>query len=240
MLIVIGWVLWIGPLGVFALAFAVGAKAGASAVGALLHYIIAVTSVGATVWLLAYFVARFAGGIPLGRFARAVAPAQAVAVSTQSSLACLPAMLSSAERLGIPVRVGGVVLPLAVALFRATGPAVNLSVALYIAHWFHIELSPLQIAAGVATAAITTMGAVSLPGQVSFIASIGPIAMAMGVPVEPLALLIAVEPMPDIMRTVANVTMDVSVTTVAARGMEEVEGSASDRAPLHVSDGEQG
>ena len=221
MLVVIGWVLWIGPLGVFALAFVVGARAGSSAVGALLHYVIVVTSVGTVVWLLAYAVARIGGRIPLVRFARAVAPVQAVAVSTQSSLACLPAMLSATERLGIPVRVGGVVLPLAVALFRATGPAVNLAVALYVAHWFRIELGPIAIAAGIATAAITTMGAVSLPGQVSFITSIAPIAMAMGVPFEPLALLVAVEPIPDIMRTVGNATMDVAVTTVAARDAME-------------------
>jgi Na+/H+-dicarboxylate symporter len=59
---------------------------------------------------------------------------------------------------------------------------------------------------------------VSLPGQVSFITSIAPIALVMGVPVEPLALLIAVEMMPDVVRTVGNVTMDVAVTKVAARG----------------------
>jgi len=221
MLVIIGWVLWIGPLGVFALAFVVGARAGSSAVGALLHYVIAVTIVGSIVWLLAYPVARIGGRVPLSRFARALAPVQAVAVSTQSSLACLPAMLTAAERLGVPVRTAGVVLPLAVALFRATGPAVNLAVALYIAHWFRIELGPLAIAAGIATAAITTMGAVSLPGQVSFITSIAPIAMAMGVPFEPLALLVAVEPIPDIMRTVGNATMDVAVTTVAARDANE-------------------
>ena len=152
-----------------------------------------------------------------------VMPAQAFAISTQSSLACLPVMLKSAEKLGVPVGAAGVVLPLAVAIFRATGPVMNLAVALYIAHWFGMELTLAQIAAGVAAGAITTMGAVSLPGQVSFITSIAPICLAMGVPVEPLALLIAVEMIPDLMRTLGNVTMDVAVTTVAARGMTETE-----------------
>ena len=220
MLVVIGWVLWIGPLGVFALAYGVGAKAGAGAVGALAHYILAVSSLGMVIWLLAYPLARFGAGIGIVTFARALAPAQAVAVSTQSSLASLPSMLAGAERLGVPIRSAGVVLPLAVALFRATGPAMNLGVALYIAYWFGIPLSPLQLAAGIAAGAITTMGAASLPGQVSFITSIAPIALAMGVPIEPLALLIAVEVLPDIIRTVGNVTMDVAVTLVAARGVE--------------------
>ena len=49
-------------------------------------------------------------------------------------------------------------------------------------------------------------GAVSLPGEVSYISSIAPIAMALGVPIAPLALLVAVEMVPDIFRTVGNVT----------------------------------
>jgi Na+/H+-dicarboxylate symporter len=133
-------------------------------------------------------------------------------------------MLASSERLGIPGHAAGIVLPLAVALFRATGPAMNLAVAMYIAHWYGIHLGPLQIAAGIAAAAITTMGSVSLPGQVSFFTSIAPIAVAMGVPLEPLGLLVAVEMLPDLVRTVGNVTMDVAVTTVAARGVPAVPG----------------
>jgi Na+/H+-dicarboxylate symporter len=52
---------------------------------------------------------------------------------------------------------------------------------------------------------------------VSFISSIAPIAMALGVPIVPLALLVAVEMIPDIFRTVGNVTMDVAVATVVDR-----------------------
>src|SRR3712207_9053527 len=87
MLVMIGWILWIAPIGVFALAYVVGARAGAAAFGALLHYVVLVSAVGIVVWLLSYPVAMVGGGAGLGQFARAVAPAQAVAVSTQSSLA---------------------------------------------------------------------------------------------------------------------------------------------------------
>lgn len=218
MLVMIGWILWLAPIGVFALAYAVGARAGAAAFGALLHYVVIVSAIGIIVWLLAYPLAVFGGRIGLVRFARAVAPSQAVAISTQSSLASLPAMLRSAERLGVPVAASGVLLPLAVAIFRVTGPAMNLTVALYVAHLFGIEVGPAQIAAGIAIAATTTLGSVSLPGQISFITSIAPIALAMGVPIEALGLLIAVETIPDIFRTVGNVTMDVAATaTVATR-----------------------
>ena len=64
---------------------------------------------------------------------------------------------------------------------------------------------------------ITTIGSVSLPGQVSFLTSITPIALAMGVPLGPLALLVAVEMIPDLVRTVGNVTMDVAATTAVAK-----------------------
>lgn len=218
MLIIINWVLWLAPAGVLALAFVVGARAGLGAFGALIHYVLIVSSVGVVIWLTGFVIGTLGGRVTLARFARAAAPSQAVAISTQSSLASLPSMLRGAETLGVPVSAAGVVLPLAVAIFRATGPAMNLAVALYVAHWAGIALGPAQIAAGIATASITTLGAVSLPGQVSFVTSIAPICAAMGVPVELLGILIAVETIPDIFRTLGNVSMDLGVTATVARG----------------------
>ena len=81
-----------------------------------------------------------------------------------------------------------------------------------------IELHPGNLIAGFAVASIASYWAVSLPGALSFVTSIAPIALAMGVPIEPLALLIAVEVIPDIFRTLGNVTWDVAVTGTAARG----------------------
>lgn len=232
MLVMVGWVLWLAPVGVFALAFAVGVRAGSAAIGALLHYIVIVAGVGLLLSLTAYPIARYGGRVRLSRFARAVLPAQAVALSTQSSLATLPQMLSSSTRIGVPETVSAVTLPLAVALFRVTGPAMNVAVAIYVAHWFGQPLTVTALASGAVVAAITTMGAVSLPGQVSFLTSIVPIAAAMGVPIEPLALLIAVEMLPDLVRTVGNVTMDVAATTMVAR----LSGDASEAdEPAHVA-----
>jgi len=217
MLVVIGWVLWIAPIGVFALAFVVGARAGGGAFGALLHYVLIVMAVGSVIWLSAWPVAWIGARIPPGRFTRAIAPAQAVAFSTQSSLATLPAMLRAAEKLDVPAAASGVTLPMAVAVFRATSPAMNLAVVIYIAYWFGHDLTFAQMAIGVAAAATTTMGSVGIPGQASFITSIAPICIAMGLPIEPLALLIAVEVLPDLIRTLGNVSMDVAATATAAR-----------------------
>ncbi len=217
MLVVIDWVLWIAPAGVFALALVVGARAGTGAFGALVHYILVVSSVGVIITLLAYPVARIGAGVPLARFARAALPSQAVAISTQSSLASVPAMLEGARELGVPVGTAGVTLPLAVAIFRATGPAMNLAVAIYVATWFGVALSPATLAIGVVVATLTSLGSVSLPGTVSYVSAIAPIAGTIGAPVAPLGLLVAVETIPDIVRTVGNVTMDLATTAWLGR-----------------------
>ena len=217
MLVVIGWVLALAPIGVLALSMTVAAKSGTAAVGALAHYIVVVTASGAVVWLAAYPFAALVARQPLGRFVRNLVPVQVFALSTQSSLASLPTMLGACERLGLRATTAEFVLPLAVALFRATSPAMNLAVVVYVAHWYGVPLTAGTMASGFVMAILVSLSSVSLPGTISFIASVGPIALAMGVPVAPLALLVAVEVVPDLMRTLGNVTFDVAVTAAVDR-----------------------
>jgi Na+/H+-dicarboxylate symporter len=220
MLLIIGWVLWIAPAGVLALGFGVGLRSGGGAFAALAHYILVVSAMGGFVLILAYVLAWALGGINPLRFAKSMLPAQAVAVSTQSSLASLPAMLDSASRLKLRPSTSEFVLPLAVAIFRATSPAMNMAVALYVAALAGVEITPGIAVAGILVALIISVGSVSLPGSISFVISIGPIALAMGVPIEPLVLLVAVEMLPDIMRTLANVTMNVAVVSAVDRSRD--------------------
>ena len=217
MMVIVGWVLMLAPIGVFGLAMALGSKTGADAVGALAHYILIVSAAGLVVLIAGYVLAVTMGGQTLRGFARAMLPVHAVAISTQSSLACLPAMLVATRKLGVREPTADFVLPLAVAIFRATSPAMNVAVAIYAAHLTGVELSPLALAAGVLVAFLVSLSSVSLPGTISFVISVGPIAMAMGVPVAPLGLLVAVEMLPDLMRTLGNVTMDVAVTATVDR-----------------------
>jgi len=218
MMVLIGWVLQLAPIGVFALGLSLAAQSGYAAIGALAHYIVLVSACGAVFLLLAYPLGVVAGGKRLAAFAGALVPVQVVAISTQSSLASLPAMLAACRRLDVRATSAEFVLPLAVTLFRATSPAMNVGVCIYAAHIAGVPLSPTAIAAGALVAFITTFGSVSLPGTVSFIASTAPIAAAMGVPLWPLGVLVAVEMLPDIMRTVGNVTMDVAVTSAVDTG----------------------
>jgi Na+/H+-dicarboxylate symporter len=221
MMIVIGWVLMLAPIGVFALGLTLGVRSGGAALGALVHYILIVVAVGTIVMLAGYAIAVTGGKRKLGAFAAAILPAQVVAISTQSSIATLPAMLASSRKLGTTGTTAEFVLPLAVTLFRATGPAMNMAVAVYAAKLAGLELTGGALAAGALVAFATTFGAVSLPGTISFVSSIGPIAAAMGVPLWPLGVLVAVEVLPDLMRTVGNVTMDIALTSAVGASVAE-------------------
>ncbi|WP_082660197.1 dicarboxylate/amino acid:cation symporter [Sphingopyxis sp. H050] len=226
MLVVIGWVLALAPIGVFALGYALAVKAGVAAFGGLLHYVLMLSAIGACTIILGLLLAVFVVGVPLPRFVRAMVPTFAVAISTQSSLASLPAMLKSSADLGVDPKKADIVLPLAVALFRFTSPAMNLAVVVYVAWLFGIELSPWEMAVGLAVALAAALSSVSLPGSISFVTSIAPIAISMGVPVAPLGLLVAVETFPDIFRTLGNVVGDVAATKFAADGVEDDAPSA--------------
>lgn len=218
MLVLVHWVLLAAPVGVFALALLVGARAGIGAVGVLAHYVSVVIISELVLLVLTYAGAALLlrGGI--ASFARAALPAQVVAVSTQSSIATLPAMVEAATaRLGVPEATARLVLPLAVSVFRITSPLANLAVVIYVATLHGQALSPFTLAAGVAVAFAVSIAAVGLPGQVSFITSIAPICLAMGVSISTLPLLIAVEMLPDIFRTLGNVTADLAVAAGLAR-----------------------
>jgi len=217
LLVIINWVLWIAPLGVLALAFTVGSAAGGAAFTGLGHYVVLISVVGILVTLAAYPLAMLAGRVPAGEFVRGMIAPNAVAISTRSSLASLPAMLTAARQMGVSEQVADVTLPIAVALFRATGPAMNVAVAFYVAHWLGLEPSLGQMIAATAVGAVMSYGAVSLPGEVSYISSIAPICLALGVPIAPLGLLVAVEMIPDIFRTIGNVNMDVALAAVVDR-----------------------
>lgn len=218
---IVRWVLWTAPLGVFALIFAVSARAGPGMIGALGAYVLVDCVLYVAVGAAMLGVAVWWGGERLGRFLAATAPAQAVAASTQSSLAALPAMLEGAERLGMPKPVGALVLPMAVSLFRLTSPVQYMISACFIAWAVGTDLGPAQLLAGAALAVVISLGSIGLPGQVTFVAVNVPVAQTMGVPVGPIGLLLAVDTLPDVFATVSNVTADMAAAVVVARRAEK-------------------
>ncbi|MBT2143608.1 MULTISPECIES: dicarboxylate/amino acid:cation symporter [unclassified Rhodanobacter] len=218
MIVIVRWVLWIAPLGVFALILSVCARSGLGMLSALGVYVLVECLLYLAVTVMMLPLAVVFGGERLRRFALALVPAQVVAVSTQSSLASLPAMLESADRrLGYPKQVAALVLPMAVSLFRLTSPVQYVTSAVFIAWAYGIDLSTAQLLAGALLAVVISLGSVGLPGQVTFIATNLPVAQAMGLPLSPLGLMLAVDTIPDALATLGNVTGDLTATSMVAR-----------------------
>jgi Na+/H+-dicarboxylate symporter len=218
MIVIVRWVLWIAPLGVFALILSVCARSGLGMLSALGVYVLVECLLYLAVTVMMLPLAVVFGGERLRRFALALVPAQVVAISTQSSLASLPAMLESADRrLGYPKQVAALVLPMAVSLFRLPSPVQYVTSSVFIAWPYGIDLSTAQLLAGALLAVVISLGSVGLPGQVTFIATNLPVAQAMGLPLSPLGLMLAVDTIPDALATLGNVTGDLTATSVVTR-----------------------
>jgi len=222
MIAIVRWVLWAAPLGVFALVLAVCAKTGSAVISALGWYIALQCSMYITVTLLLYPTVAVFGSERLRQFAPGILPAQIVAASTQSSLASLPAMIDSARsRLHQPSGVVALVLPMAVSLFRITSPMQYLGAATFVAWIYGIDVSVAHLGIAAALAVVLSLGAVGLPGQVSFMAATMPVTSAMGLPLEPLGLLLAVDTIPDVFATVGNVSADLAASSIVARATRD-------------------
>lgn len=218
MITIIRWVLWAAPLGVFALVLVVCAEVGISVLGVFGWYILVMCTVYILVTLLLYLVASVVARENLRRFASALLPVQLIAGSTQSSLASLPSMIDSARnRLGYPAALTSLMLPMAVSLFRVTSPAQYIAVASFIAWLYGIDLGFSQYAVAVLLAAAISMGSTGLPGQANFLTNNLPVTQSLGLPVEPLGVLLAMDTIPDVFCTVGNVTGHMTATAVIAR-----------------------
>jgi Na+/H+-dicarboxylate symporter len=228
MIVIVRWVLFAAPVGVFALALGVGLTSGADIVGLIVQYVAIACIVTLGVALIAYVFAFVWGGVSPGRFIAATAPALAVAASSRSSLATLPLMVERMrDAMGVPPRVANITLPMAVAIFRMTSPVTNLAVVFFVAQVYGVELGPAEIARGALVAIAISIGSVGLPGEISFVASVAPISMAMGVPIELLGILVAVEAIPDIFRTLGNVSADMAATVIANRHTKTIPPEAA-------------
>lgn len=217
MLTLVRWIVMLAPVGVFALVLPLAVHAGAELAGAIGVYIAAYSLGNVVVTLMLYPVVAATGRIPVRRFARAALPAQLIAFSSSSSIASLPALVESAERgLDLPASVNGFVLPLAVSTFKIAAPLSWTVGALFVGWFYGIPLHATAIAT-IAFAAVFLAFAVPGIPRGAFI-MLAPLFLAIGLPVEGIGILIAVDAIPDTFSTVLNVTGDLAATALVARG----------------------
>lgn len=216
MLVIVRWVLAFAPLGIFALALGLGVRLGAAAATALVFYMITLSVVLLLFMLVLYAFAVTLGKVPLAQFAAALAPAQAVAFSSRSSLAALPALITGAgERLRIPAPVTGFVLPFAVAVFRLNVPIAWVVGALFLSRLYGVDLSGPAMVGLVLTATLFSFSVPGIPSGSLFL--LAPVLVELGLPAEGAGILIAVDTIPDMFKTTLNVTSHLTVATIVAK-----------------------
>lgn len=216
MLVLVRWVVWLAPVGVFALMLPLGAHGGTGLAGGLGFYIAAYSIASVVSTLLLYPIVVGLGGASLRDFARAALPAQLIAFSSSSSIASLPALVEGAEQeLHLPKDVCGFVLPLAVSTFKFAGPVSWTFGALFVAWFYGVELHAAQYAT---IAFATTFLSFAAPGvpRGAFL-MLAPLFLAIGLPLEGIGILIAVDAIPDLFATVLNASGDLAAAVLVAR-----------------------
>lgn len=216
MLVIVRWVVFLAPLGVFALVLPLAARGGAGVAGAVGFYVLVYSLASILIVLLLYPVVMAGAKVPMTQFARAVLPGQSVAFASSSSIASLPALVEGAERvLNLPARVTGFVLPLSVTMFKIAAPVSWTIGALFVGWFYGIPLSLGDLAI---VAFASTFLAFAAPGvpRGAFL-MLTPLFLAIGLPAEGIGILIAVDAIPDLFATVLNVTGYLASTTIVAR-----------------------
>ena len=218
MLTMVRWIVSLAPIGVFALVLPLAAHAGAALAGAIGAYIAAYSIGCIAVILLLYPVVAVFGRIPIGRFARAALPPQLIAFSTSSSIATLPALVESAEdKLKLPSSITGFVLPLAVSTFKIAGPVSWTMGALFVSWFYGVPLHARELATIAFSTVFLSFGVPGIP-RGAFI-MLTPLFGAIGLPVEGIGILIAVDALPDLFATTLNVTGDLAAAAIIARSV---------------------
>ncbi len=211
------WIIYLTPLGVFSIVSSLVAEKGIDPILGLWKYALAVFTgllVHAIInlGLIAYLVGRFN---PLDYFLK-VREAIIVAFSTASSSATLPVSMEVAEEKGeVKKKTAGFVLPLG-ATINMDGTALYEAVAvLFIASIYGIELSLYQQIIVALTATLASIGAAGIPG--AGLVTMVMVLNAVGLPLEGIGVILAVDRFLDMLRTSVNVWGDLVGTKVIDR-----------------------
>jgi len=216
MLMVIRWVFVAAPIGVLALAIVVGARLGYTAVAAVGYYtgVFALLMIG--IAIAVYLVAITIGKVPLRRFAAAVGPAQVIALGSRSSSAALPSMIDGARDVPrLPPQIVSFILPMAVAVFRISVPVSFILGGMFLAKLYGVELDGGDIGILAVLSVLLSFTVPPVPSGSLFM--MAPVFADVGIPVEGVAILLAIDVIPDVLKTTTIVTAHMASAVVVAR-----------------------
>jgi uncharacterized protein len=157
---------------------------------------------------------------PFGFFYRAF-PAMAVAFSTRSSYGTLPVSINViTQRLKVSKKIANFVAPLGATInMDACGGIYPAIVAVFVSNIYGIELTFIHYVLIIITATIASIGTAGVPGTASIMATV--VLSSAGLPIEGLALVLAVDAILDMARTTVNVTGDLVVSLIVGKSEGE-------------------
>ncbi len=216
-------VMQVAPIGVLALMAKLCATLNLQEFAEVLTYFLTVAFVLAAHGLVTYpLLLKLTTGLNPLTFLSKMRTVMTFAFSTSSSNATLPVTLRTAEeRLGVNKSVASFTVPLG-ATINMDGTAIMQGCAtIFIANAYGIELTIVQLMTVVLMAVLASVGAAGVPGV--GIILLATVLEQVGLPVEGIALILGVDRLLDMMRTVVNVTGDAAVTTVVAHSESEMD-----------------
>lgn len=220
MLMIVRWLVALAPLGVLALTAPLAARLGVGVAGLLVNYIVvSVALTLAVIVLIVYPLAASVGRVPVGRLVRACVPAQSIAIASRSSVATVPAMMEAVRTLEVPEPVIAVAVPLAVSLVRVGAAVGQMTAVLFAARVFDISLTPAHMVSIFAATLITSMASPGVPG--GSIIVLAPLLATSGIPAEAIGILLGADAIPDMARTLANVTGGIAATVIVSPTQEQ-------------------
>jgi len=214
-------VLRIAPIGVFALVAKVVSESGLDAFRPLAGFMLTVVLALAFHLLVTLpLILRFIAGVNPIRHYRAMLPALLTAFSTASSSATVPVTMECIEKgAGVSNRTASFVLPLG-ATVNMDGTALYEGVvALFIAQLYGVDLSLMQQLTVLLLALMTSVGVAGIPA--ASLVAITLILTSLGLPLEAMGLILAVDRVLDMSRTAVNVFSDSVGAVVIARSEGE-------------------
>jgi len=212
---VLHYVFMLLPFSVASLSFVITYKYGAMLVGVAGFYLLGVCGVLLFFIGVQYLSVLFFGCTSVKQFTRAIAPAQLVAASSCSSMATLPALLISVKRLGIREAVAGATVPIFVSFFRINLMVANPFSFFLLSRLYDLPVEWPNLLFFLALMMLTSFGSPGLP-QTGNVYSL-PVFLAAGIPLEGVVLLKALDSIPDIFKTVLNITETGAVTSIMMR-----------------------
>jgi Na+/H+-dicarboxylate symporter len=217
MIKMVDFIMLLAPYGVFALIASTVADFGYEILSTLIWYMLTVIFGLIIHCTLVYsFVVKVIGKFPVGKFFRGMRNAQIIAFSTSSSAATLPVTMECVENMGIPKKIAGFVLPLG-ATINMDGTALYQGVAtVCIAQVFGIALAITAQLTIILTAVLASIGTAPVPGV--GIIMLVMILQAVHIPPEGIAIILGVDRILDMLRTVNNITGDASVAVAVSVG----------------------